>query len=290
MNMRIMKPTPDTWLTPKMLIVAVALALLLTLAMGLPASEKSDLTKNFRVDSVRLNGIVSDIKISNWDESDVQIRVYNDDPDKPTYSTRIENDQLIIEQQQTASISHGSITVISTGEGARSEVNIGNNGVVISQNGVTVSNSTGDAEASSLEIILPASTTVDLNQFSGHAMIEHLESSLTIAGNGTLAVASLHDADVASRGNASVEVERATGHMQLELRGNTAISINAGEIDDLTVMAADNAGTQINAKAGRVNVEASNNASVRVAEVVDRPTLVQSGNARIDIGNWPQSK
>jgi len=289
MNMRIVKLN-QFWLTPKTLTVTVAVALLLTLAMGLPASEKSDFTENFDVDSIRLDGIVSDLKISNWDENDVQLRVFNDDPDKPTYSTRIEDGQLIIEQQQTAAISHGSITVISSGDGARSEVNIGNNGVVISQNGVSVSKSTDDAgKASSLEIVLPASTTVDLNRFSGHAMIEHLESSLTIAGNGTLAVASLHDSDLASRGNASVEVERATGHMQLELHGNTAISINAGEIDDLTVLAADNAGTQINAKAGRANVEASNNASVRVTEVVDRPTIVQSGNARIAIGNWPQS-
>jgi len=273
-------------LTPAVLFAAVAIVVFLTQSKVLSASERKDTTENYSVNAIRVDGVISDIKISNWDKDDVQLRVLNDNPEQPAFSARAENNVLIIEQQAGAS-SNTSVTVITTGDGARSEVNIGGDGIVISQNGVQINSTSGeDSSSSSLEIMLPATTAVDLNRFGGNAMIEHLQSSLRIDGNGTLEVASLHGASVASLGNSSIEIEHVSGDMQFELSGNTAINIGAGAIGELTVVAAGNAGAYIDAQAESARLEASNNASIQVTEVVDQPEVMQQGNATIEIGNW----
>ena len=185
-------------------------------------------------------------------------------------------------QLSTAAMSSGDHVIVHASSGGGSIVVI--NGVQISgstQGGVT--QWTKGSARPSIELEVPVGTQISLIDYRGHASIGDIQAPFVFKGSGRVTVGDATDTRATLRGNSTLNMASATGVLIADLRGNSRMQIERGQLRKTLINSSGNSHFRYGGWTDRLNVDSKGNSRVDIAHTGFRPRIRQRGNAKVRV-------
>lgn len=250
------------------------LCALLLFSVNLAASDSSASKKRFSgITAVTIEGNYESVSVNVTHSRKVRLRS----------SGKVQH-SVVGPELQLSSVSNSGLdhVIVSAGSSGASIVVI---------NGVQISGSTqgsgkrwsaGSARPA-IELDVPVGTSIRLIGFRGRASVGDILAPFEFKGSGHITVGEVTDAYATLRGNSSLEMASATGELVAELRGNSRMSVERGQVRKTRIKSSGNSHFTYHGWTDRLDVNSRGNSRVEVAQSGFRPRIRQRGNAEVSV-------